>query len=85
MPKKYAYLKDNTAKKKSQGSCSARARPQLDGEEKANNNGNSTDVSMVASGSTFSQSKCVAPVPVAAQQPRKKQKDSHTVPQTCAL
>ena len=78
VPNKYAYLKDNAAKKKLQESHSTRATPQSDGEEKANNDGNSTDVSMVASGLTCSKSKCVAPVPVAAQQPRKKQKNSHT-------
>lgn len=52
----------------------------MDGEERVD--GNSTDGSIVASGkasdSTGSRLKRVAPVPVAAQQPRKKQKTTRS-------
>ena len=80
VPNKYAYLKDTATKRKSQGSQSTKATPQLDGEERVD--GNSTDGSIVASGKAFdstgSRLKHVAPVPVAAQQPRKKQKTTRS-------
>ena len=46
-----------------------------DGKERINEDGNSADTSIIASGSTCSKSKCMAPAPVAAQQLKKKQRN----------
>ena len=62
VPEKYAYLKDNTTKKKAEASHNA-------GAEEGGNSNNNAD-----SDSIGQKSKRVAPVPVAAQPPRKKQK-----------
>lgn len=62
VPEKYAYLKDNATKKKAEASHNA-------GAEEGGNSNNNAD-----SDSIGQKSKRVAPVPVAAQPPRKKQK-----------
>ncbi|KAH9023710.1 hypothetical protein EDB85DRAFT_2150954 [Lactarius pseudohatsudake] len=77
VPAKYAYLKDNAAKRRPRGCRGALATPalQLDSDDEGGTNGSheSADTSAVATGS---KSKCAASVTVATQQPRKKQKSN---------
>ncbi|KAH9041067.1 hypothetical protein EDB85DRAFT_2140240 [Lactarius pseudohatsudake] len=93
VPKQYAYLKQNAAKKKrgARGSRSTRAStPQSDGSDSDEDGGTDdsadrdepTDKSTVASGST---SKRARPVTVAAQPPRKKQKKTGTAKSTRSM
>ncbi|KAH9012177.1 hypothetical protein EDB84DRAFT_1645184 [Lactarius hengduanensis] len=77
VPAKYAYLKDNAAKRRPRGRRGALATPalQLDSDDEGGTNGSHelADTSAVATGS---KSKRAASVTVATQQPRKKQKSN---------
>jgi hypothetical protein len=87
VPDKYAYLKGNAAKKKTQACRSAQVTPQLCGSEEGGTKEGAdepTDPVMVASGS---KSKRAAPGAAATtQQPRKKKEtdDSATLARTMA-